>query len=64
MLVPCLMKNDLDDFINDIRNDLNAFDIPFILGGMVPFWVDKNDERIKQQEIISKTVNRLSLIHI
>ncbi|MEL0239133.1 MAG: sialate O-acetylesterase [Gammaproteobacteria bacterium] len=55
-------ENDLDNFINDIRNDLNAFDIPFILGGMVPFWVDKYDLRIKQQEIISNTVNRLNLI--
>ena len=55
-------ENDLDNFINDIRNDLNAFEIPFILGGMVPFWVDKYDLRIKQQEIISNTVNRLNLI--
>ena len=43
------------------RSDLNAFDVPFILGGMVPFWVDKYDERIKQQEIISSTVNRHNL---
>ena len=55
-------ENDLDNFINDIRNDLNAFDVPFILGGMVPFWVDKNEERIKQQEIISNTVKRHNLI--
>ena len=55
-------ENDLDNFINDIRNDLNAFDVPFILGGMVPFWVDKFDERIKQQEIISNTVNRHNLV--
>ena len=54
-------ENDLDNFINDIRTDLNATDVPFILGGMVPFWVEKYDERIKQQDIISNTVNRHNL---
>ena len=55
-------ENDLDNFINDIRSDISAFDVPFILGGMVPFWVDESDQRIKQQEIISNTVNRHNLI--
>ena len=40
-------ENDLDNFIYDIRSDLNAFDVPFILGGMVPFWVDKYDDKNK-----------------
>ena len=32
------------------------------LVGWCHFWVDKYDERIKQQDIISNTVNRLNLI--
>jgi hypothetical protein len=55
-------KKNLDDFIINIRTDLNAFDIPFILGGMVPFWVDESEKRQEQQEIISNTVNRHNLI--
>ena len=51
-------QTDLDNFIVNLRNDLNAKDVPFILGGMVPFWVDKSTQRQQQQNIISSTVNR------
>jgi len=49
----------LDQFIFDIRQDLDAEDVPFILGGMVPFWVDSAPDRSTQQNIISGTVNRV-----
>lgn len=52
----------LDDFIINIRNDLNAEKVPFIVGGMVPFWVDQNIERIQQQQIIMNVVNRHNYI--
>ena len=55
-------KKDLDNFIVNLRNDLNAFDVPFIIGGMVPFWVDEFKERQQQQEIISNTINRHNFI--
>lgn len=51
-------QTDLDNFIINLRNDLDAHDVPFIVGGMVPFWVDQSSERKKQQKIISNTVNR------
>ncbi len=51
-------KKQLDDFIIDIRNDLNADSIPFILGGLVPYWVKKEKKRIIIQEVIKNTVRR------
>lgn len=51
-------QNNLDNFITNIRNDLEAENIPFILGGMVPFWVNQNSSRINQQMIISSSINR------
>ena len=51
-------QNDLDDFIVNIRTDLQADSIPFIVGGMVPFWVNKSYIRKKHQLIISNSVNR------
>jgi hypothetical protein len=53
-------QQDLDQFIGDFRADLGAVDVPFILGGMVPFWVDKNSARVQTQSIIQTTKNRLS----
>jgi hypothetical protein len=51
----------LDQFILDIRQDLDADSIPFILGGMVPYWVDQSADRMAQQNIIRETVNRVPL---
>lgn len=45
----------LDKFINSIRKDLKSESLPFILGGMVPFWVSQNELRKKQQEFIKNT---------
>tara|TARA_B110000305_G_scaffold224925_1_gene270959 strand:- start:544 stop:1338 length:795 start_codon:yes stop_codon:yes gene_type:complete len=49
----------LDKFINDLRTDLSDNSIPFILGGMVPYWVDKQSNRINFQNIISETPFRI-----
>lgn len=52
-------QQNLDQFISDFRSDLGAADVPFILGGMVPFWVEKSSARIQTQSIIQNTKNRL-----
>lgn len=52
-------QNDLDDFITNIRNDLNGDSVPFILGGMVPYWVNQEAERQQQQQLIATTPTRL-----
>lgn len=48
----------LDSMITRMRNKLNYPDIPFILGGMVPYWADQYDNN-DIQGIISNTPNRL-----
>lgn len=55
-------QDDLDTFINDIRGEFLNDTIPFILGGMVPYWVGLKDSRKIQQEIILGTRERLSKI--
>lgn len=49
----------LDEFILKTRTDLNS-NHPFILGGMVPYWVQQDTDRVKQQNIIKDTPNRIS----
>ncbi|NAS14078.1 sialate O-acetylesterase [Poritiphilus flavus] len=49
----------LDDFIQNFRQDIGQENVPFILGGMVPFWVEQEEARQKIQEIISETPERL-----
>jgi hypothetical protein len=49
---------DLDNFINDLRSDLGNDTIPFILGGMVPFWVDQAVDRQTLQVIIKTSPSR------
>ena len=48
----------LDDFINNIRTDVSAESVPFILGGMVPYWVNLSDERKINQSIIKQSTTR------
>jgi len=48
----------LDSFIVNIRADLQADSVPFIVGGMVPFWVNQRETRKRHQLIISSSVNR------
>lgn len=52
-------QKNLDQFIGNIRSDLGAINAPFILGGMVPFWVAQNPNRIQTQSIIKNTPDRL-----
>lgn len=53
-------ETDLDSFIVNIRKDLNAEQTPFLLGGMVPYWVKQTPKRIAIQKIIKNTPNRIS----
>src|SRR6185312_11892926 len=52
---------DLDTFIVQLRRDIIGANstTPFILGGMVPYWVEKKPERKKQQNIIKETTRRV-----
>jgi len=52
-------QTDLDNFITIIRTELNAKHTPFILGGMVPYWVKQNNKRKGIQSIIKNTPNRM-----
>jgi hypothetical protein len=50
--------NYLDNFIFQIREDLSQ-QVPFIVGGMVPYFVNEKKQRKLQQEIISTTPDRV-----
>lgn len=55
-------QTELDKMINGMRLDIldnKGKDIPFILGGMVPYWVDQDSARNRQQNIIANTVYRI-----
>ncbi|WP_415843911.1 sialate O-acetylesterase, partial [Zobellia nedashkovskayae] len=54
--------NTLDQFISDVRTDLKQISTPFILGGMVPFWVNTKPERITHQQLLADTVNRVNIV--
>lgn len=49
----------LSTFIEDIRTDLGYPDVPFILGGMVPFWTQQDEDRKRQQNIIASMNDKL-----
>ena len=49
-------QTDLDNFIINLRNDLDANDVPFIVGGMVPFWVDQVFTKEKNNRILYQTL--------
>ena len=56
----CNYQNDLDSMIVNMRSDiLHETNIPFLLGGMVPYWTNLQNDRIKLQNIIKETENRL-----
>jgi hypothetical protein len=55
-------QQNLDQFIADMRSDLGAPEVPFILGGMVPFWVEQDSLRMQTQQIIQSTKLRLENI--
>lgn len=49
----------LDRFINNIRDDLKNPSVPFILGGMVPYWVQQDSSRLIIQSVIKSTTKRI-----
>jgi len=51
----------LDSMIINIRKDIigNNIKVPFILGGMVPYWVKQDSNRMLTNNIIENTVNRI-----
>jgi len=49
-------------FIKNIREDLKSPNVPFILGGMVPYWVSQKESRRNQQVIISSIRDKLCII--
>lgn len=49
-----------DTMIVHFRKDVTGADsVPFIVGGMVPFWVQQDTNRIKLQAVIKDTPNRV-----
>lgn len=48
----------LDQFLNKTREDFN-FNLPIIVGGVVPKWARQSEFSAKVQEIIKDTPNRL-----
>ena len=53
-------QEDLDGFIKALRTQVKNETVPFILGGMVPYWVNQNSERQTIQSIIKDTPQRLN----
>lgn len=57
-----LFQNCLDSMITILKKDIVGENerIPFILGGLVPYWTDQDSSRIALNRIISATVFRIS----
>ncbi len=53
-------QTDLDNFIDDLRTDVGNDTVPFVLGGMVPFWVNQAADRQALQQILKDTPQRLA----
>lgn len=51
----------LDKMVGNMRNDIisNGDSIPFILGGMVPFWIAQETIRADRQKVLIATPNRI-----
>lgn len=50
----------IDSMIVNFRRDIVGSSVtPFILGGMVPYWVNQDTNRISLNNIIENTVNRI-----
>jgi hypothetical protein len=56
-----LFQPDLDSMIIGLRKDIVGKNdsTPFILGGMVPHWIEDSKAKIAQQEILKNTAKRL-----
>jgi hypothetical protein len=57
----CNYQQNLDTMITNLRKDIISADesTPFILGGMVPYWVEQDSLRQKTNKIISETPTRI-----
>jgi len=53
-------QNDLDEMIQNFRIDIGSPNLPFLLGGLCPDWVDEKPEiRKRIDDIISSTPDRV-----
>ncbi|MCX6278159.1 MAG: sialate O-acetylesterase [Bacteroidetes bacterium] len=53
-------QQNLDSMIVNIRKDITGGGrVPFVLGGMVPYWIQQNPDRMIINNIIENTVNRI-----
>ena len=48
----------LDVFIDNLRTDIGNDTVPFILGGMVPYWVNQAADRQALQEVLKDSPSR------
>ncbi|MGZ3864933.1 MAG: sialate O-acetylesterase [Bacteroidia bacterium] len=57
-------ESSLDTMIAGFRRDIIGANskTPFIMGGMVPFWVEREEKRMKQQERLKNTPNRMPFV--
>lgn len=57
-------ETSLDSMIAGMRKDIAGAGnkTPFIMGGMVPFWVEREEKRMKQQERLKNTPNRMPFV--
>lgn len=53
-------QEDLDNLIANLRTDFGNDTVPFVLGGMVPYWVNQSADRQALQQILKDTRNRNS----
>lgn len=52
-------QHQLDQFIVDFRKSIQSPQVPFILGGMVPYWVEQDANRQHIQKIIKNVPYRI-----
>ena len=52
--------SDLDNFIDNLRADIGNDTVPFILGGMVPYWVNQAADRQALQQILKDSPTRVN----
>ena len=55
-------EEDLDNFIVNLRADIGNDTVPFILGGMVAYWVNQSADRQALQQILKDAPNRNSYV--
>jgi hypothetical protein len=53
-------QNNLANLIQDFRNSLGNPELPFVLGGMVPVWVNESSDRRSMQDLFKSTPSRIA----